>query len=338
MKLLDALAGQNTGTPPLWMMRQAGRTLKSYRDLRAGVPFLEFCKDIERATEATLIPIRELGVDAAILFADILLPAEALAIDFHFEEGIGPVIPDPIRTTEQAVNLRKGDVTDACGYVGEIVTSVRSSLPDDVALIGFCPGPWTLAAYLVQGQGKRGFPDLKRFYYDEPDGFGQFMDLLTETLVDYAQMQQAAGVDAFQIFDTWAELLPPGRLQTDIAPHVRRIADSLDVPVIWFPKGTAQALPVINPTDFAGIGCDWTIDIAAARIALGPDVTLQGNLDPAVLLASPDRICNETWAMLDKMAGDPAYICNLGHGLIPDISEQNVHAFVQAVRDWSPDR
>ncbi|RMF14072.1 MAG: uroporphyrinogen decarboxylase [Candidatus Dadabacteria bacterium] len=333
---LAALAGRNDGPPPLWMMRQAGRTLASYRKLREGTDFLTFCKTPELAAEATLLPVRELGVDAAILFADILLPAEALGLELHFEEGVGPVTSPPVRSAADAAQLQRRDVAETCDYLAGVIRRVRAGLPEGVPLIGFAPSPWTLAAYLVEGRARKGFPALKTFTYADPAGFAAFLDLLTDTLCAYGQLQVEAGVQAFQIFDTWAELLPPPLFYELVLPRVQRLADAIDVPVIYFAKGTAAFFEQLCPLRVAALGCDWTIDIAEARQRCSGKA-LQGNLDPTVLYAPAEAIQRETWAMLDKMQGDRAYVVNLGHGLAPDIPESHVHAFVEAVRSWTPD-
>lgn len=335
--LLRALYGRNFGPPPLWLMRQAGRTLASYRTLRAGTDFLAFCKDVDRAVEATLIPIRELGVDAAILFADIVLVAEAMGQHVAFQEGVGPVLTPALIDAPAWAALKPHDVAQTCGYVGQIVRGVRAALPAHVALIGFAPGPWTLAAYMVEGQGKRGFPALKRFAYSDPPGFAALLDAITDALIVYAEVQIDAGVQAFQVFDTWAELLSPTLYSDVVAPRLRRLLAALQgIPRIYFPKGTAAFVEAAADLPLEALGCDWTVDLAAVRRRLGPQIALQGNLDPSVLLAPVPAIRAATHRMLDAMAGDPGYVVNLGHGLLPETPEAHVHAFVQAVRDWRP--
>jgi len=335
--LIRALTGRHHGPPPLWMMRQAGRTLANYRALRAGTDFLSFCKDVDRAVEATLIPVRELGVDAAILFADIVLVAEAMGQHVAFQEGVGPVLSPALTDAAAVAALRPGEVAQTCAYVGQIVRGVRAALPAHVALIGFAPSPWTLAAYMVDGQGKRGFPALKRFAYGDPAGFAALLDTITDALIAYAHLQVDAGVQAFQIFDTWAELLSPALYAEVLAPRLNRLLAALDgVPRIYFPKGTAAFVEVAKTLPIEALGCDWTVDLADVRRRLGPDIALQGNLDPSVLLAPEPAIRAATHRMLDAMAGDPAYVVNLGHGLMPGIPEAHVHAFVDAVRAWTP--
>lgn len=334
-RFLAALAGRNHGRPPIWMMRQAGRTLASYRALREGVPFVEFCKRPEYAGEATLLPVRELGVDAAILFADILLPIEAWGIGLHYEEGVGPVVTPPLTDRAVVEGLGEADVEGACGYIGDVIRHVRTELPADVPLIGFAPSPWTFAAYAVQGRARKGFPDLKRFLYDDPEGFELLMDRVTELLVDYCRLQIEAGVQAFQIFDTWAELLPPHAFRAVLKPRVTRMLEAVSaVPRIYFPKGTAAYLDDLGDLPVEAVGCDWSVELDDARRRVGPDVTLQGNLDPLTLLAEPARIETAVAGMLDRVADDPAYVANLGHGLVPATPEANVHAFVEAIHRW----
>lgn len=330
---LAALAGRNDGPPPLWMMRQAGRTLASYRALRSGVDFLDFCKSEARAAEATLIPIRELGVDAAILFADIMLPIEALGTSLRFEEKIGPIVEPALTDESVLAGLTALPVEQAVAYLPPIIRRIRAELPAHVPLIGFAPSPWTLAAYAVEGRARRGFPALKRWLWSDPAGFGRLLDRLTDLLIAYGRMQIEAGVQAFQVFDTWAELLPPATFDAVLKPRLARQLAALDVPRIYFPKGTAAFIESCADLPCEGLGCDWTVELKDVRRRL-PGKALQGNLDPTVLYAPPAAIREATWRMLDTMAGDRGYIVNLGHGLQPDIPEAHVHAFVEAVRGW----
>lgn len=336
---LAALAGQNHAAPPVWLMRQAGRTLASYRQLRAGHEFLDFCKNVDLAAEATLLPIRELGVDAAILFADILLPVEALGLKLRFEESVGPITEPLLNNGAAIAKLKRDSVEKHCGYVAAIIQKLRRDLPPHAPLIGFCPSPWTLAAYVVEGRGKKGFPGLKKFLYGDRPGFETLLDVLTDLLIDYSTMQIRAGAQAFQIFDTWAELLTPQDFRELVRPRLQKLAAATAaVPTIYFPKGTAQVLPDLGNLSVRGVGCDWTVDLPAVRRAVGPKLALQGNLDPSALYAPPAQIESAVHRMLDSMRGDPAYIVNLGHGLSPDIPEAHVHAFVRAVRAWSADQ
>lgn len=333
---LAALAGQNKAAPPVWLMRQAGRTLASYRQLRAGHDFLDFCKNVDLASAATLLPVHELGVDAAILFADILLPVEALGLKLRFEETIGPLTEPLLNSGASIAKLKPDSIEKHCGYVAAIIQKLRANLPPHVPLIGFAPSPWTLAAYVVEGRGKKGFPGLKKFLYSDRNSFEILLDILTDLLIEYATMQVHAGVQAFQIFDTWAELLTPHDFCTLIKPRLKKLAAATSaVPTIYFPKGTAQILPNMGDLAISGLACDWTVDLAKVRQLMGPKLALQGNLDPGALYAPPAQIELAVRCMLNGMRGDSAYIVNLGHGLPPDIPETHVHAFVQAVRAWS---
>lgn len=321
---------------PVWMMRQAGRFLKSYRALRKKADFLTMCKTPELAAEATLLPINELGVDAAILFSDILIPVEAMGMELEFDPS--PVFADPIRSKAQIHALIVPDPAATVPYVLEAIRILRKELANRVPLIGFSGAPFTLASYMVEGGGSKNFIELKMLMYQEPGLYAELMDKITETVILYLNAQIAAGAQAVQIFDTWGGILTPADYEKYDLPYTRRVIDGLNrngVPVIHYVGTGSSLLSLIRTAGSDVVGIDWRIDIDEARKILGPDIAVQGNFDPTALFAPIPEIQRRVKDILDRNAGRPGHIFNLGHGILPPTPEAHARAFIEAVQTYS---
>ncbi len=331
---LAALRGETTERRPIWIMRQAGRYLPEYLAGRKDVSFTQLCKTPELACEVTLQPIRRYGFDAAILFSDILVPLEPMGCPFSFADG-GPKLTRPVRGEDDIDALRVVEATEHVGFVADAIRLIKNELTD-TPLIGFAGAPFTLAAYLVEGGGSQDFRNLKTMLYSRPDLFGRLMDKLTDQVTDYLRMQVAAGVDAVQLFDTWAGILTPADYATHVLPRVRRILDALadsGVPRVLFMKAGAPYLDSLAAAGSDAVGLDWTMDLAASlpRLAGKP---VQGNLDPLVLLGSHDEIRRR--ALEICRAGDeaPGHVFNLGHGILPRTPLEAVEVLVDTVHSY----
>ncbi|MGH6718882.1 MAG: uroporphyrinogen decarboxylase [Alphaproteobacteria bacterium] len=334
---LDTLAGTPRSSPPIWLMRQAGRYLPEYREVRAQVGgFLDLCYTPELAARVTLQPIERFGLDAAIVFSDILVVADALGVNVAFEEDRGPVLTPVCRRSD----VDRLDVTRAVPRLApvlETVRRVRAVLAPDVALIGFAGAPWTVAAYMVEGGASRDFVAVKRWAYAEPEGFAALIDRIVAVSVDYLVGQVEAGADALQVFDSWAGVLAPEAFERWCIAPTRRLVAAVrarvgPVPVIGFPRlAGAGVVAYAATTGITAVGLDTTVPLAWARRALPENVILQGNLDPVALLAGGHALADATRAILDVMAGRP-FIFNLGHGVLPETPPEHVADLVRLVR------
>jgi len=341
--LLQALAGRAQARPPFWLMRQAGRYLPEYRELRqqAG-SFLDLCYNPDLATEVTLQPIRRFAMDAAILFADILLVPQALGQALSFREGEGPVL-EPLRQTTQIDALTPAGLHEQLAPVYETVRRVRSALPDDVALIGFAGAPWTVATYMVEGGSSRDFAEIKRWAFSDPDGFARLIELLVEATTDYLAAQIAAGAEVVQLFDTWAGVLPAADFERWCIAPLKAIVERLhdlhpEVPVIGFPRGAgAGYVDYVRRTGVNAVGLDWTVPPAWARDVLQPQVTVQGNLDPRYLVVGGEAMEREVARILDTLAQGP-FIFNLGHGVVPETPVEHVGRLAELLRSYDAER
>ncbi|MBI5197761.1 MAG: uroporphyrinogen decarboxylase [Nitrospirae bacterium] len=326
---------------PVWIMRQAGRYMKEYRDLRERVDFLTLCKTPELAAEATLLPIDLLGVDAAIIFSDILIPVEAMGLTVVFTEKKGPVFPEPVKTEEQVRRLIVPDPEEKTPFVMEAMRLVRRDLKDRVPLIGFAGAPYTLATYLVEGETSRNFHQIKRWMYQSPALLQSLIEKLTRTVTLYLRAQIEAGAHAVQLFDTWAGMLSPDAFSEFALPCVRRIIQDLrasvpsNIPIIYFVNGGGTLLEKMVESGADVIGLDWRIDLADAKRRIGGRTALQGNLDPCVLYASPDVIRQQVRKILQKYGRGSGHIFNLGHGILPDTPVEHARALVEAVHEES---
>ncbi len=318
-------------------MRQAGRYLPEYRAIRAKTDFLTLCKTPELASEVTVQPVDIIGVDAAILFSDILVIPEAMGMDLDVVESKGPVFADPIRDRDDLKRLNTTRISKRLEYVMDAVRMAKAKLAGRVPLIGFAGAPWTLATYMIEGKGSKNFEEAKRFIYRDREGAHQLLQVLADSVVEYLNEKIRAGCDAVQIFDTWAGILSPSDLEEFSLSYIRYICERLETngaPVIVFAKG------VTSFTGLASIKCDvigldWTIDIQAAKAGLGPGKTLQGNLDPCVLFGPKETIKDETEKILAGFGSGGGHIFNLGHGILPTTPVENAQYLVACVKELS---
>jgi uroporphyrinogen decarboxylase len=321
---------------PVWFMRQAGRYLSEYRAIRERYSLLQICADPELATEVTLQPVRRLGVDAAILFADILLPLVPLGLDLEFAKGEGPVIANPLRDTAAVARLAPVDVRDALSPVLETVRMVRRALDDQVPLIGFAGAPFTVACYAVEGGSTRHFLEAKRLMYGAPEAWNALMARLTDLLGDYLAAQVEAGAQALQVFDSWAGALGPDDYRRYVQPWSRRLFERLEatgVPLIHFGVETATLLELMRDAGGDVIGLDWRVPLDEGWAWIGEDRAVQGNLDPAALFAPRDELDARVRDILRRAGGRPGHIFNLGHGLLPGTPVDQVRAVVDLVHE-----
>ncbi len=336
--LIRAAKRKSVERTPIWLMRQAGRYMPEYRKLReqAG-SFKRFYKDVELAVKATLLPYHMLGVDALIIFSDILTPLESIGMRFEFKEGEGPVFENPIRSVDDIKNLREFNTEDV-HYVGEIIKEVGKQINYQVPVIGFCGAPFTLAAYMIEGKTSRDFKRTKVFMYENPEAFKMLLNKLTDMLIDYLNFQLRKGADAVQIFDSWAGYLSPDDYKEFALPSVKRLISSLKreyQPVIHFTKGVAGFFDYMISSGADVYSVDWMIDLKSVKEKLDGKAAAQGNLDPIVLYADKSVIRREALKIINKWGKDTGHIFNLGHGLMPDISVDNVKYLVDVVKEES---
>jgi uroporphyrinogen decarboxylase len=334
--LLDVANGRAVPRPPVWLMRQAGRILPEYRALRATLSgFKELVETPALAAEVTLQPVDILGVDAAIIFSDILVIPEAMGLSYEMVEKKGPRFPRTIATAADISQLRSGETAAAeLSYVYEALRLTKQQLAGRVPLIGFAGAPWTIFAYMIEGQGSKTFSKARRFLYTEPLLAQQLLEKITETTIAYLKQKVAHGADLIQVFDSWAGILPPPLYRTFALPYLRMITKALrpEVPVTIFAKDAWWALEDLAQLPCQVIGLDWMHHPAEARRRVGQRPALQGNLDPCLLYAAPEKVYRETTAMLDQFGRQ--HIANLGHGVYPDTPLAGVRAFIQAVQDY----
>ncbi len=333
--LLRAAKGEKTERVPVWLMRQAGRILPGYRKLREKVKdFKELVKTPSLACEATLEPVDVLGVDAAIIFSDILVVPEAMGLDYLMLESKGPLFEKTIQSRKDIEALRIGSIEN-WSYVTQAIRLTKSELNGKVPLIGFAGSPWTIFAYMTEGKGSKTFSVAKRMLYAEPEMAHSLLDKITRTTIAYLKDQVNAGAQIVQIFDSWGGILSPEAYEEFSLPYIARICDALSplVPVIAFPRGAFFSSKAIAKLNCRIIGLDWTIAPSEARSVL-QGKTLQGNLDPCILYAEPKTIRNKTREMLQQF-GTQEYIANLGHGVYPDIPMENVQTFIESVKQYT---
>lgn len=344
-RYLRALLQEPVDRTPVWMMRQAGRYLPEYRATRAVAgDFMSLCKNAELACEVTMQPLRRYPLDAAILFSDILTIPDAMGLGLYFETGEGPRFKNPIRSQADIDKLPIPDPEGELQYVMNAVRTIRKELNGSVPLIGFSGSPWTLATYMVEGSGTKTFSKVKGMMYSEPKMMHQLLDKVADSVTSYLNAQIAAGAQSVMIFDTWGGVLTPRDYEEFSLNYMSKIIDGLTrenegrkVPVTLFTKNGGQWLEKMAATGCDALGLDWTMNIAEARDRVGSKVALQGNMDPSMLYATPDRIRQEVQTILadygDKGTG---HVFNLGHGITPDVKPENAGAFINAVVDYSP--
>ncbi len=324
---------------PVWLMRQAGRYMRAYQRIRERHSFLEMCKNPRIAAEVTLQPVERLGVDAAILFSDILVLVEAMGMRLEFHEGLGPRLSEPVRTPEGVHRLRVPDAERDLHYVMEAIKLARKKLRGRVPLIGFSGAPFTLASYVIEGRSSRSFRFTKEMMFSQPEAFCALMEKLTTAVIDYVNAQVDAGVQALQIFDSWAGCLAPQDYEQYVLPHMRRLFSEIEargeVPVIHFANQAGTFLDKVRLAGGDVIGVDWRIPLDEAWRRVGYEVGIQGNLDPLALFAPLHEIERRVRDVLDRAASRPGHIFNLGHGVHKDTPEENVVALVKMVKRLS---
>jgi uroporphyrinogen decarboxylase len=334
---LKACRREPAGITPIWLMRQAGRYMPEYRAVRDRVPFLELCKRPELAAEVTVTAALRLGVDAAILFADILLILEPLGFKLEFAKGEGPVIHNRIREAADVDRVLPLNDAAPLDYVVQAVRAIRAALPPHIPLVGFAGAPFTLACYAIEGGGSRNYERAKTFMYRDPGAWHALLERLTDATAAYLNAQVAAGADALQVFDSWVGVLSPSDYRRFVQPHMARLFRTIDarVPAIHFGTGTGSLLECQRDAGGAVIGLDWRVELDLAWQRLGSGVAVQGNLDPVVLLAPVAEIENQARRILDQARGRPGHIFNLGHGILPQTPVDHVRALVDFVHDHS---
>jgi uroporphyrinogen decarboxylase len=332
-RFLAAVTLQPVDTTPVWFMRQAGRSLPEYRALRQRHDFMTVATTPELTAEATLMPVDRLGVDAAVLFADIMLPLASLGVPFAIEPGIGPVIPHPVRTASDVARLTTVPAGEATPYVLTALGLVRTALGERAALLGFAGAPFTLACYLIEGKPTREFPRAKALMYGAPEIWHRLMETLTVVTIDYLRAQIAAGTDAVQLFDSWLGLLDPVTYQEMVLPYTRRIFAEITplAPAIHFSTGTVALLDQIAGSGCSAVSVDWRLPLDVAWDRLGPGVAIQGNLDPALLLAPWPIAAAGARDVLRRARGRPGHIFNLGHGILPESDADILAGIVRVV-------
>jgi uroporphyrinogen decarboxylase len=331
--LVRAARRQPVERTPVWFMRQAGRSLPEYRELRKRFDLFEVCRRPELCAEVTLQPVRAHGVDAAVLFADIMLPVLGMGIDVQLVENVGPVIERPIGTMADVERLRVPEPEEAVPFVLEAVRIVRSELAPEQGVVGFCGGPFTVAGYLIEGKPTREFLRTKRCMYGAPDVWHALMDKLADTFARYVTAQVHAGADVIQLLDSWVGALSVADYREFAAPYSARILEAVPAPTIHFGTGTAHLLPDLAETGGDVIGLDWRIPIDAGWELVGFDRGVQGNLDPALLLGPFERVEATADAILTAVGGRPGHIFNLGHGVLPDTDPADLRRLVEVVHE-----
>jgi uroporphyrinogen decarboxylase len=336
-RFLKACRREPTDVTPVWLMRQAGRYMPEYRKLRARFGFLELCKNPDAAAEVTLLPVKQLAVDAAIIFADILLPLEPMGIGLEFAKGEGPAIHRPVRSGEDVQRLKEVDVEASVPFVFKAVRVVKQALDGRLPLLGFAGAPFTLASYLIEGGPSRDYLLTKRLMHGHPEAWRELMEKLVAATARYLRGQIEAGCDAVQLFDSWVGTLSPEDYRTGALPYTQAVIKGLPsgVPVIHFGTGTAGLLELMREAGGDVIGLDWRVDLGEAWKRVGYDRGVQGNLDPAALLASRSEIRRQVKLILERAGGRPGHIFNLGHGVLPETPVDHVSAMVDMVHELS---
>ena len=319
------------------MMRQAGRYLPEFQEIKAKYDFFTRCQTPELASEITVQPIRRYGMDAAILFSDILVIPQAMNIDVEMKANFGPYLPQPIREAKDLDRVIIPDIQDSLGYVLDAITMTKEMLADEIPLIGFAGSPWTILCYCVQGQGSKSFDLAKGFCFTQPKAAHALLQKITDTTIAYLKAKVKAGVNAVQVFDSWGGMLSPTDYQEFSFQYIQQIIDALkdEIPVIVFGKGCWFALGEMAKSGASALGVDWTCSARNARYLTGGKISLQGNFDPSRLLSPPSEIKKMVHQMIDEFGKD-RYIVNLGHGILPNIPLENAGAFVEAVKSYEP--
>ena len=334
---LRALQGETVERPPVWMMRQAGRYLPEFMKIREKYDFFTRCQTPELASEITVQPIRRFGMDAAILFSDILVIPQAMQIEVQMKPDFGPYLPNPIRSQKDVDRVLVPDVNEELDYVMQAIAATKEKLQDEIPLIGFAGSPWTILCYCVQGQGSKTFDKAKEFCFTQPIAAHNLLQKITDTTISYLRAKVKAGVNAVQVFDSWGGMLSPNDYKEFSWNYIQQIIDALkeETEVIIFGKGCWFALGDMAKSGAAALGVDWTCSARNARTLTGGKITLQGNFDPARLLSPPEVIKKMVTQMINEFGKDQ-YIVNLGHGILPNVPVENAKAFIDAVKEYKP--
>ncbi len=338
--LVRALRGEPVERVPVWLMRQAGRHLPGYRALRASHPILDLARNPELAAKITLEPVERYPLDAGVVFADITLPFFGLGVDFELVPEVGPVVAHPIRTRGDVDRLRSFDAVRDAGYVGEAIRRFRSARPG-TPIVGFAGAPFTLASYLIEGRPSRDHLETKRLLHQDPSTFELLQRKLSEAMIGYLRMQASSGADALQLFDTWAGTLGLRDFERAVLPHLQTVFEGLrdlHVPTIYFSTGSSHLLPVLPRTGATALGVDWRMPLRRVREQVGPGLSLQGNLDPALLRTDLARVTASAKEVLDELPEGRGHVFNLGHGVPPDADPELVEGLVKYVREYSQER
>jgi uroporphyrinogen decarboxylase len=332
---MRACRREPTSVTPIWLMRQAGRYMREYRQVRASRSFLDICRDPDLVTQVTVYAVERLRVDAAIIFADLLLPVLGTGLRLAYNKGEGPSIDPPLRTPEDVDRLREPDLEESVGFVFEAIRRTRRALPGDVPLLGFAGAPFTMASYMIEGGGSTHYVKTKSFFMKDPGAWHALLEKISRITIAYLNAQIAAGAQAVQLFDTWVGCLDPADYREFALPHTRRIIQSVSpgTPIIHFGTQTGSLLPFIKEAGGDIIGLDWRVDLQETWQRLG-DVAVQGNLDPSVLFAPRLEVRRRATDLLRRVGGRPGHIFNLGHGILPHTPLDNVLALVDAVHEW----
>ncbi|MGB5272274.1 uroporphyrinogen decarboxylase [Eudoraea sp.] len=334
---LRALQGETVERPPVWMMRQAGRYLPEFMKIREKYDFFTRCQTPELASEITVQPIRRFGMDAAILFSDILVIPQAMQIEVQMKPDFGPYLPKPIRSQKDVDKVLVPDVNEELDYVMQAIAATKEKLQDEIPLIGFAGSPWTILCYCVQGQGSKTFDKAKEFCFTQPIAAHNLLQKITDTTISYLRAKVKAGVNAVQVFDSWGGMLSPNDYKEFSWNYIQQIIDALkeETQVIVFGKGCWFALGDMAKSGASALGVDWTCSARNARTLTGGKITLQGNFDPARLLSPPEVIKKMVTQMINEFGKDQ-YIVNLGHGILPNVPVENAKAFIDAVKEYKP--
>ncbi|MBI4595230.1 MAG: uroporphyrinogen decarboxylase [Candidatus Tectomicrobia bacterium] len=336
-RFLKACRREQVDCTPVWMMRQAGRYMKEYRDIRAKHSFLEMCKNPELASKITLLPVHRFEIDAAIIFADILLPLEPMGMELNYSKGEGPVISNPVRNLRDVEKLQPVESSTQLQFLMDAIRITLKELDRQVPLIGFSGAPFTLASYIIEGGGSRYYEHTKALMYNEPLAWHKFMEYLSEVVINYLQAQISAGVHAVQIFDSWVGCMSVSDYKEFVFPHQKKLLDRLKktVPVIHFAFNAGHLIELVSEAGGNVIGVDWRINIDQAWKRAGYQRAIQGNLDPVTLFGPVDFIEKRVKQILDMVAGRNGHIMNLGHGILPTTPVEHAEAFVNAVHQLS---
>lgn len=335
---IRACKRQHVNRTPIWVMRQAGRYLPEYRTVRDKYDFITMCKTPELAAEVTIQPVDIIGVDAAIIFSDILVIPEAMGMKLEMIESKGPKLYDPIRSSDQIKALKKIDPYKDLKYVLDAVSLTRKQLNGRVPLIGFAGSPWTLMTYMVEGGGSKNFSEIKKFIYNQPEAAHKLLDMISDSVADYLSAKIESGADAVQIFDTWGGILSPSHFEEFSLQYITKIISKIkrkDEPVIVFAKGVHYKVNELAGCGADVIGLDWTMNLGEVRKLIGDKVALQGNLDPTVLYAQKEKIKTEAIDVLQSFGKGNGHIFNLGHGILPDVNPENLKYLVEVVMQES---